>query len=294
MQDFPFEESRPQERPLDMPSIEKNRCRLIIGAIFPFFQKNGSWIPARPELVESAIQTYENLCKKFSRFHIVRTVSDLQKEGTGILLHIEGSDFLSSPEELTRWHARGIRSIGLTWNHNNQFAAGCNGSGGITQLGEALLAKAESLHLLLDLVHLNEQSFVEASQFVKRPFMVSHTAIRSLSGHPQALTDNMLDIIAKTQSIIGFGLLRTFYGHNATAETVAQHIEYARKKMPLQSIALGTDFFGFSPEDGIPGLKTLDDITAFGNTLMKKGWTSHAVQQFMGTNAYAFLNTNLA
>jgi membrane dipeptidase len=59
------------------------------------------------------------------RVCLVRARDDLEDPRVGIVLSMEGVEPLEGdPGAFEAWYERGVRSVGLTWNHANEFAGG--------------------------------------------------------------------------------------------------------------------------------------------------------------------------
>ena len=71
---------------------------------------------------------------------------------------MEGGDPLNSPDDLARWHRRGLRIVGLAW-HATRMAGGTGQPGPLTPEGIRLVAELDRLGIIHDASHLAEQSF---------------------------------------------------------------------------------------------------------------------------------------
>ncbi len=161
-------------------------------AACPFIIKKGKIkIDQNPSLATfKQLNFYFGLLKKSKQLSLVKSYQDylfLRKaRQIGILLHIEGADFVDKDLILLEAvYNLGVRSIGLTHNEKNRLAGGALSQGGLTRLGERAIKKAQKLGMIIDLAHLNRRSFYQALKIVKPPFMVSHCGIRAIKNHPK-------------------------------------------------------------------------------------------------------------
>lgn len=161
------------------------------------------------------------------RLRIVRTAGDLNRLTTawrlnkpeiGAVLGVEGAHWLgdvaSVPEAeagVQRLFDAGFRQIALTHNFDNGLAGsseGCSRSG-LTPLGEAVIAKAERLGMVVDLAHLSSPALQQAANLARAPVVVSHTgaqgACQTPCYPPRNLTDADIRAVARTGGIIGIG-----------------------------------------------------------------------------------------
>ena len=59
------------------------------------------------------------------RVCLVRAREELEDPRVRIVLSMEGVEPLDGdPDAFDEWYERGVRSVGLTWNHANEFAGG--------------------------------------------------------------------------------------------------------------------------------------------------------------------------
>lgn len=89
----------------------------------------------------------------------VSEASDLDGEGIGLLLSMEGAEPLgSSPDLFDAFWELGVRMISLTWNRRNAFADGAAEAGGLSALGRELVSRIVERGAVLDLVHASERT----------------------------------------------------------------------------------------------------------------------------------------
>src|ERR1700748_2636023 len=75
-----------------------------------------------------------------------RDLETVGTNGLGLLLGIEGvSSFGEDTWPLELLAKLGVRVLGLTWNEQNAFAAGCDHEEGLTELGARLVDRAPEL-----------------------------------------------------------------------------------------------------------------------------------------------------
>ncbi len=216
------------------------------------------------------------------RLRIVRTAGDLnrltmawrlRKREIGAVLGVEGAHWLgdvaSVPEAeagVQRLFDAGFRQIALTHNFDNGLAGSSEGCSrpGLTRLGEAVIAKAERLGMVVDLAHLSSPALQRAASLATGPVVVSHTgaqgACKTPCYPPRNLTDADIQAVARTGGIIGIGYWPAAVGNGlesigkATAYVasvlsqpnfVAQRRHSDAAYDPFDHIALGSDFDGF-------------------------------------------------
>ncbi len=140
----------------------------------------------------------------------------------------------------------GFRIISLTWNEENDLAAGCGSqdpSKGLTSLGRKAVETAEELGMILDVSHLSERSFWDLMKISKKPILATHSNCYSLCETPRNLKDEQIKAIAQKQGIIGISALPKIVDREKpTIEKVVEHVKYAVNLVGIEHVGLGLDF----------------------------------------------------
>jgi membrane dipeptidase len=180
-----------------------------------------------------------------------------------LLPAVEGGDSIKSLDGLTPFLSRKPAFFGLTWNHDNALAGGCNGGGGgLTHLGRNVVEALEDAGVVIDLAHASEQTFWDVLSIAKKPPVVTHACCRSLCPHPRNLTCLQLKALAEAGGVLGVTFYPPFLtgGSDASFSDVSRHIEHAVKVMGAEGVGLGSDFDGC---DILPcGLGGAEDVPA--------------------------------
>jgi len=191
----PFDKDM-EGRHVDIPKYRKAGVRLVFGSIFPMVGGLNSrlmaglsgmykeWspasVPAAPrEIAIEQVKTYYSLEEMYGKhLRLVRTGKDLDglTSKVGILLHLEGCEALSEPEDLRIFYRLGVRSIGLTWNYDNKYASSCRSGKdyGLTGEGEALVKMANRLGVMVDLSHAGPRTCRDVLELSETPPFFSH------------------------------------------------------------------------------------------------------------------------
>ncbi len=235
------------------------------------------------------------------RLTIVRTGDDLarfiarhdnapSRDVVAGLLAIEGLQALDGKlEHVDTLFAAGYRMMGLTHFFDNEVGASAHGvsHGGLTPLGRQVIARMESLGIIMDLAHASPTTIEDALAVATRPMVVSHTGVAATCPGPRNLTDDQLRAIAAKGGLIGIGYFEgAVCGLGAPA--IVRAILHAVGVMGVSHVALGSDFDGAveTPWD----TRGVTQITA---ELMKQGMSRPDIRAVMGGNTRAFLLANL-
>jgi membrane dipeptidase len=153
---------------------------------------------------------------------------------------------------------------------------------GLTPFGFDLLREMESLGIAVDLAHVNARGVDDALRVMKRPFVVSHSACRSLCEHPRNLDDGQIRRIADRGGVIGLAVGREFLGPGGLDAFLA-HAEHLRARGGEECAAIGSDWDGaIVPAPGLEDVRALPFVT---QGLLARGWSHAAVRKLLGENA---------
>jgi len=282
--------------------IRDNKLKLVVATAFPVPPNENFFDPVVNEMIEHEFDSYIDLVKK-EKWSLIQTAKDvdraLEPDGSiSLLLHIEGLNVIDdqSWDQLERWYTKGWRSLGIVWNLTNPLGGGANDSThGLTQLGLDVIQWCLNKKMVVDLSHMNEQTFWDATKIVNRPLYVSHGNCRSLCDSPRNYSNNQLHVIAKTDGVIGIFFAKTYVTGRekpATIKDVVAHIQHARKIVGEDHIALGTDLGGII--HGFPdGLGSLNSLSALFAALIDEGWTEKMMEKLCYKNATRVLKAYL-
>ena len=209
---------------------------------------------------------------------------------TSGMLGIEGAHCLENDlSNLDLFSKAGVRYIGLAHFFDNEWAGSAHGAlkGGLTEKGQLLIRKMDSLHITIDLAHASQQTITEVLAQHAGPVLVSHTGVKGLCNNQRNLTDEHLMEIGKHNGLVGIGLWETAVcGKDATA--TAKSIRYVANKIGVDKVALGSDWDGaFEMHFAVTGLPLI--FTA----LEKEGFSREDIAKIMGGNVRDFFLKNL-
>lgn len=127
---------------------------------------------------------------------------------------IEGGDQLDgSLQNLRLAHARGVRSVGIVYDHHNSIGDGAMAmpssakiaapvNGGLSPLGRQLIAEMNRLGMIVDLSHAAESTSLDALSVSIAPVIFSHSAARSLADTPRNLSNKVLRSLSRNRGIV--------------------------------------------------------------------------------------------
>lgn len=304
----PFSEDE-KGRQADIPKYRKAGMTLVLGSIFPLLgslnlrkiaameEMYGRWSPSSAlvsprDVAIELVKIYYALEKMYPKdLKVVRTREDIESLGkrVGIVLHIEGCEALGEPEDLEIFFNLGVRSIGLTWNYDNKFAASCLSSKdyGLTGEGEALVALANRLGVMVDLSHSSPKTSADTLGVSDLPPFFSHSDAASEQTNRRNVSDSLVRETGRRGGIVGLTFIRSCIGPPYTAARLVDHAKRFIRLGGPSSPALGTDFLGMSttPE----GIEDISKVGKLRRALLNAGVSDDQAERVMHGNAHRFI-----
>ncbi|MEM7105205.1 MAG: membrane dipeptidase [Bacteroidota bacterium] len=216
----------------------------------------------------------------------------------GWVLTFEGCEALGSDTRMIDlYYTLGVRAVSLTHTRRNIFAEGCWGAekqGGITALGKSLVQRLCELGIVIDLVHIGEQSFWDILEITDKPFIVSHstsTMFNSTLPEDQDLMNGrlprprlelprdkaMLQAIADRHGVLG--MIWILYRN---LDAAVKDFETALEAMGSDHIGLGSDLYGHQLVT--PGLEDISKLPNLLGALIERGHSEETLIKFLGGN----------
>lgn len=278
---------------IDLQKLKKGGC---------FIQDFALWVDRKktPDLWKR----YEDLLGTFQReleaYHTclcpIRCREDIreaEEEGKiGALLSVEGGEVAAgSVEKLEQLYKDGVRLMTLTWNYPNEigFPNGMEGKDrGITKKGWEIIKAMESLHMIVDTSHLNDEGTREILMTCKVPPVASHSDARAVTAHRRNLPDDLIRLFGDKGGLIGLNFANHFTGTGevTTLENLVCHARHIRDAGGIDVLALGSDFDGIEPK---LELKDASDMGRLAEALKKGGFREREIDKIFWWNGLRYL-----
>jgi membrane dipeptidase len=229
---------------------------------------------------------------------------DLDDPRLRLVLSMEGVEPLEGdPDAFEDWYARGVRSVGLTWNHPNAFAGGIETpTKGLSARGRTLVRRFAELGIVLDLAHASEQTWRDVLD-EEVPFSVTHGCCRALRDHPRNLADWQLEALADRGGVLGLMAIAFFVDPDApTLSRMLDHLDHAVAVMGIEHVGLGADFNEVErTEQGrrakarlwLDGFTAPEDYPALVAALSARGYVGERLEAIQSDNWLRILRASL-
>lgn len=240
------------------------------------------------------------------RFMKVKTTLDF-KEGLAMgkclaIQTVEGGYALTEANAkplLNQYLDVGVRMLTLVWDHSNHLGEGTlkrrkNGdktSGGLTLLGKKVVSWMEDMGIIVDVSHMDEESFWSTIGVASKPLVASHSGAYSVFPHVRNLKDEQLKAIAGNGGVVCAVFCRYFIGdETAGVDKLLDHIEHMLEVAGNDHVGLGSDFDGATMPVDLPDISHMQ-LVAEG--LAGRGYTEEVIDKVMGANLLRVLNQTM-
>lgn len=229
---------------------------------------------------------------------------------SAVLTMEDGCPIGENLDNLYKFYQKGVRMICLLHNLVNPignpnfgryFSDGspdpkvANITTGLTEFGRLLVKEMNKLGMVIDVSHLSDKGFYDVISLSERPIVASHSNARAICGHVRNITDDMLYKLADNGGVLGVNFAKQFMhndekiGQN-TSQGALRHIQYIKKKIGVEHIALGSDFDGIDPNIEISDASKIHLLI---HTLEKEGFSSEEIEKITYKNALRIFKANM-
>jgi membrane dipeptidase len=213
----------------------------------------------------------------------------------GFVISMESADPILHPEQLSEWHAAGVRIIGPAHYGPGRYAGGTSTELGFTPMGLELLEQMERLGVILDLTHLTDRGFWQACGHFNGVVLASHNNCRALVPHQRQFDDAQINAIIERDGVIGVAFDNWMIhpgwkllepSPHVTIADVVDHIDHiCQLAGNTDHAAIGSDLDGgFGREQSPRDLDTIADLQSIPDLLRGRGYSETDVEKIMHGN----------
>ena len=256
---------------IDLQKLKKGDYLLQCFAAYADLAAQGNALVSALEEIDIFYQILNLYPDEIAQVKTYLDILENQKVGklSAMLTIEEGGCCLGSLSVLRMFYKLGVRMMTLTWNYENElaypniiphskeniFPCRANTENGLKEKGIEFLQEMEHLHMIVDVSHLSDAGFWDVVKHTQRPFIASHSNVRSISPHVRNLTDEMIRTIGDRGGLIGINYCAAFLDNKenefecqSNVSIMAEHIIYIKNIAGIDIIGLGSDFDGISCE----------------------------------------------
>lgn len=227
------------------------------------------------------MQKNEDLIRQVFTFEDIK--NNQQSGCMSALLTIEEGGICEGKiSRLDELYGMGVRMMTLTWNYPNELGVPaappediyiCD-SEGLTLAGQEFVLRMEELGIIPDVSHLSDRGFQDVVKLTKKPFVASHSNVRSLCGHRRNLTEEMIRTLGDRGGVTGLNFYEHFLRNNgSTQDLLEAAVQHARRIVNaggMGVLGLGSDFDGIPVNESMPGAQAMGKLW---DALGKGGFT---------------------
>lgn len=216
-----------------------------------------------------------------------------------IVLSTEGAHFLGGDVNyLDVVYAQGVRQIGLGHFLEGDLVDIRTESpkiGGLSDFGRAVIARCNTLGILVDLAHSTDQAVSQALEVSRQPMLWSHSAIstqatdwRSRSNHIMSVSLANAKTLAQRGGVIGMWPSKfNFNNPRAYVEALGEAVSMVGE----DHVAFGTDMQGLAPQHTM--LESYAGMREIVNLMLAINMPETTVRKVAGQNYARLLKTIL-
>ncbi len=261
-----------------------------------------AWYRAMEDAGEMVQITNASQLNDHLRLWLNEDVPPAQKP-IGYIVSLEGADSLIDISYLGKSYADGLRACGPAHYGPGRYAPGTGMSGGLTKMGRELIREMDNLKMILDVTHLTDEGFTEATDLFKGPVWASHHNCRALVRHQRQLTDDQIKILLERNAVIG-GVLDAWMladdwvrgvhdpkERGVNIEKVIDHYDHICQMAGNSlHIAIGSDLDGgYGREQSPYDLETIADLQLLPGLLSGRGYSGEDIDNIFYKNWLRFL-----
>lgn len=187
----------------------------------------------------------------------------LKNGNVAAFISLEGGEPIKTAADVEKLYEMGVRFVSLTWNGANHLAGGVDSEKRLTEQGRKIIEKMCKMGMIVDVSHLNEQSFWDVMRVTSWPVVATHSCARSVCDNKRNLTDEQFSAICSRGGVVGINFYPKFLNrrNKAYIKNIIKHIDHFLKLGGENHIGLGSDFDGVDvlPQD-LSGIQDMQNL----------------------------------
>lgn len=249
------------------------------------------------DYIDSLINQLKKALRKTKSVRLATSYHDLRRnineDIVSAFLTLEDGRVVNGDLEMISYlYKKGIRLITLTWNHENSIGYPNSPQSrymkrSLKPFGNEVVKEMNRRGMIIDVSHLSDGGFYDVLKLSQYPVMASHSNARAISPHPRNLSDDMIKLLAHNGGVMGLNFCPYFLSADLTnvyssIDLMVDHLNYVKKLVGIDVLALGSDFDGFS---GVMEINSTSKIDLLFQRLDQEGWSTDEIEKFAYLNA---------
>jgi microsomal dipeptidase-like Zn-dependent dipeptidase len=241
---------------------------------------------------------YKNarLIRTFSDIRAIRDTGDF-----GVLMYVQSPYPMGGGiQNLEKFYRLGLRVFQLAYGAEQTDQAredvmgyGNDQQGGVTPLGEKVIAELNRLGMTVDISHCNEETTLDACRLSKAPVICTHAGARAVTDRDRNKSDKALKAIAATGGVVGVTAVGWIIEDRKTRQRgipqFCDHIDHLKKTIGIDAVSVATDsplrgWERLSPHYTTPELSDIGHWKAVATELHRRGYTEEELKKIFGLN----------
>ena len=183
---------------------------------------------------------------------IVKRTEDIihaKKENKlGLILHCQGTAIIEDELDLIdSYHAAGLRVVQLCYNRKNLVGDGASErtDAGLSHFGVQLIARLNTLGMIIDCAHTGERTSLDAVENSSAPVIISHANARGVHDNRRNISDILIRAIAESGGVIGTVGFPPFLVRQGQPplDRFIDDIAYKADLVGIDHVGIGIDYY---------------------------------------------------
>ncbi len=250
--DWRFDE-RHETGHMDLPRIFEGGLDVQFWSIY-MGRREGHGRAIR-EALERIDAVHEMVRRHSDRVALAGSVAEIRRAvGQGKLasvMGVEGGHIIEeSLAALRTFYRLGVRYMTLTHSFHTGWADSSGTTelleplhGGLTKLGEEIVAEMNRLGMMVDVSHVSDDTFRDVIRVSRAPVIASHSSCRAVAVHPRNMSDDMLRALASNGGVVMINFYSGYIDMEVN-EKSAEHFESLKARFAAIHETYANDFPG--------------------------------------------------
>lgn len=251
---------------------------------FAYFKKYEAYL-------RKLLNTQEDLIGFAQSAKDIETITEKGK--CAVLLAVEsGAALAGKLENVDELAKCGVKMMTLVWNGVNEIGSGHSTDQGLTAFGKQVIRRMEEKNIIVDVSHLNDRGFEDVCEVAEKPFIATHSNLRSVCGHKRNMTESQFGEMIRRKGLVGINLHEPFLAESGAGDLdrMYAHVSRMLELGGEDVIACGSDFDGADIDDS---LNTPVKFAMSAEYLLKRGISENVIRKMFFENALEFFRTNI-